>query len=47
MRSFQGDGVQGNRNGFGKQSLSIAKKGISRESQVRLPRLFQSPAMTR
>ena len=42
MRSFQGNGVQGNRGGLGKQSLSLAKKGISCELQVRLPRLFQS-----
>ena len=28
MRSFQGNGVQGNRGGLGKQSLSLAKKGV-------------------
>ncbi len=38
MRSFQGNGVQGNRYGLGKQSLSLVKKGISRELQVRLSR---------
>ena len=38
MRSFQGNGVQGNRGGLGKQPLSLAKKGISCELQVRLPR---------
>ena len=28
MRSFQGNGVQGNRGGLGKQPLSLAKKRI-------------------
>ena len=46
MRSFQGNGVQGNRDGLGKQSLFLAKKGISRELQVRLSRDFQSLAIT-
>ena len=46
MRSFQGNGVQGNRVGLGKQPLSLAKKRISRKLQVRLPRDFQSLAMT-
>ena len=40
MRSFQGNGVQGNRGGLGKQPLSLAKKRISRVPRVRLPRLF-------
>ena len=40
MRSFQGNGVQGNRGGLGKQPLSLAKEGISCELQVRLPRLL-------
>ena len=43
MRSFQGSGVQGNRGGLGKQPLSLAKKGISCELQVRLPRLLTKP----
>ncbi len=47
MRSFQGNGVQGNRGGLGKQPLSLAKKGVSRVPQVRLPRDFQSLAMTK
>ena len=38
MRSFQGNGVQGNRGGLGKQPLSLAKKGISCELRLRLPR---------
>ncbi len=46
MRSFQGNGVQGNRYGLGKQSLSLAKKRISRELQVRLPRGYKPLAMT-
>ena len=28
MRSFQGNGVQVNRGGLGKQPLSLAKKGV-------------------
>ena len=47
MRSFQGNGVQGNRGGLGKQPLSLAKKGISCELRLRLPRDFQSLAMTK
>ena len=38
--------MQGNRVGLGKQPLSLAKKRISRKLQVRLPRDFQSLAMT-
>ena len=40
MRSFQGNGVQGNRGGLGKQPLSLAKKSIPCELRLRLPRLF-------
>ena len=42
MRSFQGNVVQGNRCGLGKQPLSLAKKGVYCELRLRLPRLFQS-----
>ena len=43
MRSVQGKGVQGNRDGLGKQFLSLAKKGISRELQVRMRGFFKAP----
>ena len=45
MRSFQGNGVQGNRGGLGKQPLSLAKKGISCELRLRLPRYARNDTM--